>query len=301
MKHTALIRIASLLLALCLLTLGNLFAVSANDGSSSEAGQPRTAEEILGEIDLGRTKPFTAEEKAILHEYLVAQAAKDSVTEGKYYLESDFLASLHLSSGRETVTVTIHPDGTRTSTSTAYPQPYAVEGDWEDLQSTEEEPEDTTPVSTFIPYFLERTERIQTRDPETGRLRFSRLITVKRVTEAEPGTGITVEKIVECYILSGGVRTDLMDAVEFTNDAPAPAKEEAPLDPVVSAAVRGDGDGNGNCDVFDAVLILSYIVSPANAPLTETGRNALNVDGSDKVDVFDAVGILTYIVKGAWD
>ncbi len=87
-----------------------------------------------------------------------------------------------------------------------------------------------------------------------------------------PGTGITIE------LLRG----------EKTVDA-------------LPCLVKGDGDGNGECDVFDAVALLSWIVNGEANPLRAAARCALNVDGSDAVDVFDAVSILTFIVRGGWE
>ena len=65
--------------------------------------------------------------------------------------------------------------------------------------------------------------------------------------------------------------------------------------------IKGDGDGSGTCDVFDAVSLLTWIVNGEANPLRAAARCALNVDGSDTVDVFDAVAILTYIVRGGWE
>ncbi len=64
--------------------------------------------------------------------------------------------------------------------------------------------------------------------------------------------------------------------------------------------IKGDGDGNADSDVFDAVALMSWIVSAEKNPLADHFLYALNVDGSSAVDVFDAVSILTYIVKGSW-
>ncbi len=66
------------------------------------------------------------------------------------------------------------------------------------------------------------------------------------------------------------------------------------------AVVKGDGDGNGSCDVFDAVALLSYVVDPVKVPLSDAALYALNVDASGEVDVFDAVEVLTFIVRGNW-
>ena len=62
--------------------------------------------------------------------------------------------------------------------------------------------------------------------------------------------------------------------------------------------VKGDGDGNGLSDVFDAVMILEGIITPAKRTAIE--NCALDVDGTSACDVFDAVGVLEHIVKGTW-
>ncbi len=64
--------------------------------------------------------------------------------------------------------------------------------------------------------------------------------------------------------------------------------------------VKGDGDCSGACDVFDAVIVLSWIVDPEKNPLSPAALLALDADGSNGNDVFDAVAILTFIVKGSW-
>ena len=262
MKHTVLIRIVSLLLALCLLTFGNLFAVSATE-SSSETDPPRTLEELL--TDLGRTKPFTAAEKAILHEYLVANARQTS-QETRYILGSDLPRPVI---DKVIVTVVHYPDGTKKKTRTVI---------------YNDQPES-------IPMYYKKVEKFTTDDGKAGEK-----VTVRRVTTV---AGKEVEELVECYIVVDGVRANLMETAEIAHDATGTETDGDWTDQLVSLVIKGDGDGNGVCDVFDAVKILSHIVS--SGALTRSEKLALNVDGSDKVDVFDAVSILTYIVKGAWD
>ncbi len=262
MKHTVLIRIASLLLALCLLTLGNLFAVSAVDDSSSQAGQPRSVEELL--TDLGRTQPFTAEEKALLHEYLVANAQQTS-QETRYILASDLPKPLIK---EIIVTVAHYPDGTKKTTRTVI---------------YNDQPES-------IPMYYKKVEKFTAADGKAGEK-----VTVRRVTTV---AGEDVEELVECYIVVDGIKASLMETAEIAHDAGGNGSDGDWMDQLVSLVVRGDGDGNGVCDVFDAVRILSYIVSQGS--LTRNEKLAMNVDGSSNVDVFDAVAILTFIVSGEW-
>ena len=146
------VRLISVFLTLCLLFTGNALTVSAvADGMSSGLEHTRTLEELLS--DLGSAKTFTQAEKRLLHEYLITNAETSSAHSAITFQESDFLPA---SSGRETVTVRIAPDGTRTSTSTAYPEP-TVTDDRIDRPSSDmggATPEEKIP----IPFALEMTE-----------------------------------------------------------------------------------------------------------------------------------------------
>ena len=48
------------------------------------------------------------------------------------------------------------------------------------------------------------------------------------------------------------------------------------------------------------MTILSWIVDPGKTALSKARVFAADADGSAFVDVFDAVEILTYIVSGGW-
>jgi len=56
----------------------------------------------------------------------------------------------------------------------------------------------------------------------------------------------------------------------------------------------GDADGDGDVDVYDAVIILDYLVG--NVDAEEIVLSNSNVDGDEEVTVFDAAMILDYIV-----
>jgi hypothetical protein len=82
--------------------------------------------------------------------------------------------------------------------------------------------------------------------------------------------------------------------VTFTANAASNSPRELPV--VLWVYAPGDADGDGFCDVADAVYILNYIFAggPAPVPLPLSG----DVDCSLTIDVNDVVWLLDYIFKG---
>lgn len=65
------------------------------------------------------------------------------------------------------------------------------------------------------------------------------------------------------------------------------------------AIVKGDTNGDGSTNVFDAIESLKYIVDTSH-PLSNAMKYAGKLSGTGNINVFDAIEILKYVINGSW-
>jgi hypothetical protein len=65
----------------------------------------------------------------------------------------------------------------------------------------------------------------------------------------------------------------------------------ASVDLVEVTRVKGDIDGNNDCDIFDVIRLLRYLNDKSTTVVIEN----CNVDGAGTIDIFDVIRLLRYL------
>ncbi len=119
-------------------------------------------------------------------------------------------------------------------------------------------------------------------------------------------SGVTVSRLAPALNAGGRALSVKANGVELPASSVVPTGALIEVSdggtPVGSAVfvVRGDANGSGSVDVFDAVALLKWIVAPLDNALSAPRLVASDANVSGEANIFDAVAVLTRVVNGVW-